>query len=211
MQDTASYLVTLNKVSTEGLPKSELVTLAFHLGRVHLVNDSLDQARAQLSLAYATCDRRAHPNLRLILLSLIPMRLVEGRTPSLALLRRYDLFFFEDLVHAVRVGNVGEFERAMETHRSLFVRHGVYILLERVLLRLYLNIVRQVWLFCASSRVPLDLLLAAFRFAGLPDADMDEVECLVASLIHRSQIRGYIAHEAKLLVLAKTDAFKRST
>ena len=41
--------------------------------------------------------------------------------------------------------------------------------------------------------------------------DLDEVECLLANLIHLGYIKGYISHELRLLVLpskqAKQDPF----
>lgn len=37
--------------------------------------------------------------------------------------------------------------------------------------------------------------------------DMDEVECIVANLIFRRYIKGYIAHKSLVVVLSKVDAF----
>ncbi len=41
----------------------------------------------------------------------------------------------------------------------------------------------------------------------MEDVDLEEVECIVANLIFQKQIKGYIAHEKKILVVSKTDAF----
>ena len=37
--------------------------------------------------------------------------------------------------------------------------------------------------------------------------DLDEVECLLANLIHIGLVRGYISHESRLMVLSKQGAF----
>lgn len=39
------------------------------------------------------------------------------------------------------------------------------------------------------------------------DVDMDEVECILANLIHQRYIKGYIAHTQKILVCSPDNAF----
>lgn len=39
------------------------------------------------------------------------------------------------------------------------------------------------------------------------DVDIDEVECVLANLIYKGKIRGYIAHEKRMLVLSKEQPF----
>ena len=39
------------------------------------------------------------------------------------------------------------------------------------------------------------------------DMDMDEVECIVANLIFRRYIKGYISHKNLVVVISKVDAF----
>ena len=39
------------------------------------------------------------------------------------------------------------------------------------------------------------------------DVDMDEVECILANLIHQRYIKGYIAHPQKILVCSREQAF----
>lgn len=34
-----------------------------------------------------------------------------------------------------------------------------------------------------------------------------ELQCILANLIHRKYIKGYIAYKSRVVVLAKTDAF----
>ena len=37
--------------------------------------------------------------------------------------------------------------------------------------------------------------------------EMNEVECLVANLIYRGYVKGYISHSRRILVLSKATAF----
>ena len=39
------------------------------------------------------------------------------------------------------------------------------------------------------------------------DVDIDEVECIVANLIHANRIKGYVSHAAGKLVVSKENAF----
>lgn len=47
---------------------------------------------------------------------------------------------------------------------------------------------------------------AALAWQGL-EMDMDGVECIVANLIYRKFVKGYISHQHKVAVLSKIDAF----
>jgi nuclear mRNA export protein PCID2/THP1 len=44
------------------------------------------------------------------------------------------------------------------------------------------------------------------KFCGA-DVDVDEVECIVANLIFRKFIKGYISHKNRVVVLSKIDPF----
>jgi len=55
--------------------------------------------------------------------------------------------------------------------------------------------------------VRLPLLHAAVVACGV-DADAAEVECVLANLVARKWVRGYLSHRPPVLVLAKVAAFK---
>jgi PCI domain len=54
--------------------------------------------------------------------------------------------------------------------------------------------------------IPIASIIAAFKWLDIP-IDADEVECIMANLIYRGIIRGYIAHSKGFLVLSKQNAF----
>jgi hypothetical protein len=41
------------------------------------------------------------------------------------------------------------------------------------------------------------------------DVSVEEAECLVANMIYKGLMRGYISHEKQMVVLAGTNAFPR--
>ena len=57
-----------------------------------------------------------------------------------------------------------------------------------------------------SLRVPISAFHAGFIVAG-QNMDVAEAECMVANMIHKGYIRGYISHEKQMVVLAKVAAF----
>jgi hypothetical protein len=57
-----------------------------------------------------------------------------------------------------------------------------------------------------SNQVALRKFQIALEWCGA-DVDADEVECVVANLIFRKFVKGYISHKNRVVVLSKTDAF----
>jgi hypothetical protein len=57
-------------------------------------------------------------------------------------------------------------------------------------------------------QIKLTHILAGLEACGVTGVDLDEVECLLANLIFRKMMRGYLSHKPPVLVLAKTAAFK---
>jgi hypothetical protein len=49
-----------------------------------------------------------------------------------------------------------------------------------------------------------------FKWLGMP-IDLDEVECILANLIFRGYVRGYLSHAKRVLVLSKRDPFPVSS
>jgi len=48
----------------------------------------------------------------------------------------------------------------------------------------------------------------SLQISGI-DAPIEEAECLVANMIYKGFMRGYISHEKQMVVLAQTNAFPR--
>jgi hypothetical protein len=62
------------------------------------------------------------------------------------------------------------------------------------------------YLITQRTQLPLAALTTTFRWLGT-DVDHDEVECILANLIFRGFVRGYISHAKRILVLSKKDPF----
>ena len=97
-----------------------------------------------------------------------------------------------------------------------YVKAGTYLLLEKLRPAVARRLVRKVAALHAASaggpgapgahQLPLAKIATALEWSGSA-SDPDAVECLVARLIYRRLIKGYIAHKAGVLVLSKADPF----
>lgn len=84
--------------------------------------------------------------------------------------------------------------------------HGTYLLLERCKTVCYRSLFKRIHLIYEKTTLPLNHIVSAFKWLDIP-IDNDEVECIIANLIYKGIIRGYIAHSKRFLVLSKKDAF----
>jgi hypothetical protein len=100
-----------------GFPKSQVVTYQYYSGRLALYEDDFQTASRCLQWAFDHCLASAARNKQAILRFLVPVQLLIGRLPSSRLLQKHGLAAeYEDIVAAVRDGNVQQFEIAMAEH-----------------------------------------------------------------------------------------------
>lgn len=58
------------------------------------------------------------------------------------------------------------------------------------------------------TRVPISTLHAALVVSGV-DMPIEEAECLVANMIYKGYMRGYVSHEKQMIVLAQQNTFPK--
>jgi len=73
----------------------------------------------------------------------------------------------------------------------------------------YRNLFKRLYLITGLTQLPLSSILVAFRSLQV-DIDLDEIECILANLIFRGYVKGYISHAKRILVLSKKDPFPKS-
>ena len=196
-------------------PRAQLVTFRYYTGMLAACEDDYGRALAALSAAFVGCHARYAANVRRALRMLVPVALAAtGRTPPPALLAAHGLAgAYGDLVAAFRAGDIRRYNATVAANRDLYIRTGVYLVVERLQLLVYRTLFKKVCAMLAaitgSVQIKLARVPAGVRAAGAADdVDVDEVECLLANLIHRKLIRGYLAQKSRVLVLAKTNAFR---
>ncbi|KAL9128238.1 MAG: hypothetical protein Q9217_003054 [Psora testacea] len=214
----------------EAFPKSHIVTFKYYVGVIQFLEEDYAHAEENLTSALALCHRNASRNKELIFSYLIPTRLLTSqRLPSPHLLRPYPRLaaVFTPLTTAIRSGSLSTFDRALAAGETSFVKRRIYLTLERgrdVCLR---NLLRKVYLAAGTdeqgnkrTRIKVEEFGVAIRLGeaegiGNGDGDMgagryldgDEVECLLANMIYKNFMKGYISRAAGMVVLSKTGAF----
>lgn len=70
----------------------------------------------------------------------------------------------------------------------------------------YRNLFKRVALILESSQLSIKTFFKALKLLGVL-MEATEIECILANMIYKGYIRGYIAHEKGVLVLSKRDPF----
>jgi len=195
-------------------PTSQKVTYKFYEGRLAVFDENYEEAQEALTYALTHCHASAKKNIALILKYLIPVGLLLGRLPSGSLAREYGAVLgpYLPIAESLRSGNVGAFYSVMQDQRNRLVKDGTYLLLEKLQASVYRRLLKQVYFVHAqaepakAAQIPLVLYERALKIAGV-NLDMSEIECIIANLIVRKYVKGYISHKLKVLVVHKTQPF----
>ncbi|GAB6018913.1 PCI domain-containing protein 2 [Chamberlinius hualienensis] len=183
----------------------QIVTYRYFVGRKAIFDSDYKTADECLTYAFEHCHVSSQKNKRQILIYLIPIKILLGYMPKAQLLRKYNLTQFEDVVQAVKAGNLAQLSKAMETHRTYFF--SVYLILEKLKIITYRNLFKKVFSILKTYQIPLDSFLTSLKYAGVEDVDLDEVECIVVNLIYEGKIKGYVSHQHQKLVVSKQNPF----
>ncbi|KAK3282451.1 hypothetical protein CYMTET_9813 [Cymbomonas tetramitiformis] len=198
----------------ENFPVSHRVTYKFYVGSLSLFNEEFQRAEQELSYALQHCHKASVANKRLILQYLVPVKLLLGSLPRAGLLEQHQLPEYVPVVQAMRTGNVRLLDEALETHQEAFFRTGTYLVLERLRPSVHRTLFKKISLInkelnpTKAHQLPLELLQVGLKCVGV-EIDIEEVECILANLIHRKYVKGYISHTKKIAVLSKADAFPK--
>ncbi|KAJ8600376.1 hypothetical protein CTAYLR_000718 [Chrysophaeum taylorii] len=192
-------------------PKGDVVMYRYFVGRLRMFEDQYAAAEEHLEAAFSKCRKDAIRNKRAILAFLLPIRLRRGVLPTQKLLEKYG--FVDDvgpLVAAIKSGDARSFERHLERHQLRFVKRGTFLLIEKCKILVYRSLLKKIYLINnRTAQLKLDLFATALAALSTttPPPDPDDVECLVANLMYKNLVKGYISHTKQTLVLSKKDPF----
>eukprot|EP00252_Welwitschia_mirabilis_P013204 TRINITY_DN29129_c0_g1_i1.p1 TRINITY_DN29129_c0_g1~~TRINITY_DN29129_c0_g1_i1.p1 ORF type:complete len:417 (-),score=82.48 TRINITY_DN29129_c0_g1_i1:84-1334(-) len=198
----------------EEFPVRDKVTYMYYTGRLGVFNDDFIEADQKLTYALSNCDPKKQRNIRMILKYLIPVKLSLGILPREELLQKYNLLEYLDIVRALRRGDLRLLRQALHYHENEFLRSGVYLVLERLELQVYQRLVKKIYIIqkqkdpSKAHQLKMDIIMKALRWLEV-DTDVEEVECMMAILIHKNLMKGYFSHKSKVVVLSKQDPFPK--
>ncbi|KAJ7055103.1 hypothetical protein C8F01DRAFT_1221247 [Mycena amicta] len=193
----------------EDYPRAHQVTYRYYIGMLAFLNEEFPKAEQELTLAFYQCTTQAHNNQARILAYLIPLRILRGHLPSKELLRRFPALadLYGPFITAIRAGNLAGFDEALTAREAKLIDLNLLLTIEKARELCMRVLFRRVWLILEKkTRINLTLFHAGLRASGL-DVEVEEAECLVANMIYKGFIRGYISHEKQMVVLAAANAF----
>ncbi|ODN82197.1 hypothetical protein L202_02487 [Cryptococcus amylolentus CBS 6039] len=199
--------------SVSTAPIGDQVTWKYYLGMLAFLNGDEKKAGEELEWALEHCPAGAVRNTELILSYLIPLRLLQGILPSPQLLGLHPRLqtLFTPFITALRSGNLSAYDNALTWGQVRLVSMNIFLTMERareVCLRV---LFKQAWVAMGKeSRVPIGTFQMALRLSGAV-VEGEEVECMVANMIYRGYIKGYISHEKQIVVLGKTNPFPKTS
>ncbi|KAF2815839.1 uncharacterized protein BDZ99DRAFT_124431 [Mytilinidion resinicola] len=206
-------------------PRSEIVTFKYYIGVMTFLREDYVQAEQNLTEAWQLCHKSAYKNHQQILTYLIPCRLITThKLPTSELLSPYPRLqaLFGPIAACIRKGDLAGFDAALFAGEVEFVKRRIYLTLERgrdIALR---NLLRKVFLaggyeplkegqteadLIRRTRIPIAEFAAAIRMGLGADGKLledDEVECMLANMIYKNLMKGYISRERAMVVLSKT-------
>jgi hypothetical protein len=202
----------------DAFPKSHQVTFNYYVGVIHFLEEDYMTSESHLLAALQQCASGASKNQELILTYLIPAHLMTThQLPAPALFANYPRLshLFQTICTTIRTGNLQAFDAALEANEDEYVRRRIYLTLERsrdIALR---NLFRRVFIINQKkTRIPVDEFRRAMGFAiagknggTRKEVEPEEVECLLAGMIYKGLMKGYISREKGMVVLSNKEAF----
>ncbi|MBA0747554.1 hypothetical protein Gogos_004461 [Gossypium gossypioides] len=198
----------------EEFPRRDKVTYMYYTGRLEVFNENFPAADHKLSYALTHCNPLREANIRMILKYLIPVKLSLGILPKTCLLEKYNLLEYNDVVQALKRGDLRLLRHALQEHEDQFLRSGVYLVLEKLELQVYQRLVKKIYFIqkqkdpSKAHQLKLEVIVKALKWLEM-DMDLDEVECIMTILIYKNLVKGYFAHKSKVVVLSKQDPFPK--
>ncbi|KAN0060768.1 COP9 signalosome (CSN) subunit [Thecaphora frezii] len=194
-------------------PRAHQVTFRYYVGVLAFLGEEYAKAETDLLFAFTNCHPRAVRNQEMILTYLLPTRLLLGHLPSPALLNQFPRLsaLYSRFIASFAHGDVRTFDQHLSTPvvEKTLVARGVYLALERAREGCLRSLFRRVWIARdRQTRMALDDFWKALRFVKI-EVERSEAEWVVAGLIYKGYIKGYIAHERGIVVLSAKDAFPK--
>lgn len=137
----------------------------------------------------------------------------------------------EQLFDAIFTGNIRKFDECIDKFQALFLKRHIFILVLNLKSLCYLRLVKRTSTICRELTTKTPHILAfsglelAFEFSkankyesshyivpesvtkGEYSTSSEDLECILANLIAKRLIKGYLSHANRCIVLLKTDAF----
>lgn len=189
--------------------KSDRVTFRYYLGRLYFLEEDYVKAEIELDMAFKECTNQHRKNKELILQILLPVKLMRGILPTKKLFSRFPKTrqIYGELANSIKAGNVKAFNVALSDSESLLIRQGTYFAIEKAESIAIRQLFRKVYIILGcNTRIPIKKFKDALDFEGL-NTEIEEAEWMLANMIFKGYMKGYLSHEKMFVVLSKDNPF----
>ncbi|KAI8906586.1 hypothetical protein DFJ77DRAFT_525775 [Powellomyces hirtus] len=196
-------------------PIADQLTFKYHVGVLAFYNEQYKKADEDLTFALRHCPRtrtgkkrssaRVERNRLLILNYLVPTRFILGILPHPSLLKKYPAlqYLYGSFATAIRTGDIRLFDESLYHLQRDLIERGTYLTVERARALAARGLFKKVWLLHdGSSRIPMDQFQKALHLSGT-DTSMEAVACMLANMIDKGYLKGYLSHEKQMVVTGK--------
>ncbi|TPX68261.1 hypothetical protein SpCBS45565_g03237 [Spizellomyces sp. 'palustris'] len=201
----------------ERYPIADQVTFKFYVGVLSFYNEQYKKAEEELSFALwhsptgkGKQARKRNEKIRILILNyLIPTRFILGFLPSASLFIKYPAldYLYGNFALAIRRGDVRLFDETLYRLQRDLINRGTYLTVERARALAARMLFKKVWLINKrSTRIPMAQFQRALHLAGT-DVTPDAVACMLANMIDKGYLKGYLSFEKQMVVTAKEDPF----
>jgi len=132
--------------------------------------------------------------------------MLSGQYPTQYLLEKHNLLVFSDISKAVQKGDVRSLEIGLKTHHRLLLRKGLYLVTQRLKIVAYRNLLVITHKLMNNVKMPVPRVLSCFHAAGT-SLSQAELECVLANMIFRGVVKGYISYAHKTMVVSAKEPF----
>ncbi|KAJ8297296.1 Protein CSN12 [Rhodotorula toruloides] len=210
-------------------PRAHQVTYKYYMAVFAFLREDYADAENRFREALEMCHYRMKRNIELILDYLIPLLLLRGVFPSSKLLAKSARHktLYGPFAQAIKTGNVAAYERQLERAEKRLMERGTYLVVERARENAVRGLLKRAWVLEGKpARLSVETFRRYYNAAyavGLLDSglsaadiervrksaeiDSEEMECLLANMIYKGLLKGYISHAHQLVVLSKDKPF----
>ncbi|KAH3666620.1 hypothetical protein WICMUC_005604 [Wickerhamomyces mucosus] len=204
------------------IPKSQAIPYLYYSGIIKCGESEFRTALEKFKLAFELSHRNADlKNQELILIYLIPLNfLIHKKYPKQNVFDTYPNIkvLYEDLIESLKIGDLRKFDSYFEDLEIFFLKKTLYLAIENLRNYVSLKLIRNVFKITeVKTHFNINSITKAIQYSKYHDSNRlkpvelnnDDTECLLANLIYKGLIKGYISHVNEILVLSKVDPFPK--
>lgn len=206
--------------SSNQMSKKSMVTYLYYSSLLSLDDADFLSSEAKLIdclkiLSYCESKNSIFLNRQIekLLIILLPLRLYNKRlAPSSSLWSQFpnlSLIYRDHLFEAIKLGNLAKFNHCLQKYQIIFLKKNLYLLIENLKSLCYLKLVKKTVALLPNPNhiVPLSAFQITFNLSDTVPYSLDSIECILANLIHKNKIKGYLSHANRCIVLSKVQPF----